>query len=249
MAVDLTLMREARRQGTGFLRLYGWERPTVSFGRHEETEGIATADRLERAGFDVTRRPTGGRALLHCREVTYAVAIPIEDRVRWSAAYGAVNQHLLLALQSLGVPARIVDPSPSANGAGATPMPPHQAAAACFSGIAPGEIAVGNRKLVASSVWRERGAYLQHGSILIQDDQALLDRVISGTGKLTEPAAVLTEFLTGGEHSVASMTSDALFAAFGECGNGAPWSIPPEVLSEVARVRTELAQPAWLWRR
>src|SRR5919197_5335891 len=66
MAVDDALLEAARRDETPpTLRLYGWSRPTLSLGPHQDPEpGIDHAFRRRR-GIDLVRRPTGGRAVLH----------------------------------------------------------------------------------------------------------------------------------------------------------------------------------------
>lgn len=256
MAMDLTLMDLARANGVGILRIYGWSQPTVSFGRNERTAGVYVANELVAAGLDVVRRPTGGRALLHAREVTYSVAMPVSDPTRWQSAYNAVNLRLLRAMQSLGVPAHIATGSASQSrevpeDAPSAPLPSHGQGLVCFSGIAQGEIAVGDRKLVASSVWRERGAYLQHGSILISDDQSRLGDLMAARVAKPEPAATLSEWISA-DVSATAITDQveiALQDAFGDCGKSARWSIPSEVRQQVAVTRLALLQSAWLWRR
>ena len=258
MALDLSLMEVAKTDGAGLLRIYGWSKPTVSFGRNERVAGVYETGELAEAGLDFVRRPTGGRALLHWREVTYSVAMPLGDQSRWPVAYEAVNQRLLAAMQLLGVPASI-----SRVGHDAAPhAPPHAArefdadapvpdqGVVCFSGIAKGEIAVGERKLVASSVWRDRAAYLQHGSILIHDEQSVLNRVMGARIAPAEPGATLSEFLTGmSDEAIVNRTSTALVEAFEHCGKTLNWSIPNEVRRHVDVTRSALSDAAWLWRR
>lgn len=264
MAVDLTLMEVTKTDDVGILRVYGWEKPTVSFGRNERVTGVYDADELSTAGLEFVRRPTGGRALLHSREVTYAVAMPLDDQSRWPAAYRAVNELLLAAMQSLGVPAHIAattsavtgslwpeDHNPGRTGGDTQMVPSHDLGVVCFSGIAAGEIAVGQRKLVASSVWRDRAAYLQHGSILIHDDQSLLSGVMGSRITPPEPGATLAEFLENAlsDDDIVDRTEMALNNAFGHCGNLVRWSIPNEVRTQVDVTRSALSKSSWLWRR
>ncbi|MBC8089712.1 MAG: lipoate--protein ligase family protein, partial [Phycisphaerae bacterium] len=115
MACDLTLLDLARAGRTGFLRVYGWREPTVSFGRNERTAGIFSKDALAAAGLVAVRRPTGGRALLHHREITYSVAVPVDHEVRWQHVYRAINEVLLRALVAMGVPAAVVETRPSSS--------------------------------------------------------------------------------------------------------------------------------------
>ena len=80
MALDEALVHHAHRQSVGILRIYSWSRPAISFGRNEVLKGRFDPSRLAASDFDLVRRPTGGRALLHVHEVTYAVALPLAPR-------------------------------------------------------------------------------------------------------------------------------------------------------------------------
>ncbi len=77
MATDAALLDEADRSGRAFLRLYRWSPPCLSFGRHEPAATRYDRVAIARLGIDVVRRPTGGRAVWHEHEVTYAVAAPV----------------------------------------------------------------------------------------------------------------------------------------------------------------------------
>src|SRR5215472_7301021 len=107
MARDDALLHEAAASGSAFLRLYRWSPPCLSFGRNEPA--LARYDRaeIERRGWDVVRRPTGGRAVWHEDEVTYAVAAPIAAFGSLATSYRAIHEHLAAALRSLGVPAQL----------------------------------------------------------------------------------------------------------------------------------------------
>ncbi|MEO7359180.1 MAG: hypothetical protein ABI120_02540 [Gemmatimonadaceae bacterium] len=254
MAIDLTLMEVAKSDGVGLLRVYGWSNPTISFGRNERVVGVYEARELTAAGLEFVRRPTGGRALLHSREVTYSVAMPLSDQSRWPVAYEAVNQRLLAAMQALGVPALIARASAQlaevTDHAVASNSPSHDQHVVCFSGIAPGEIAVGDRKLVASSVWRDRAAYLQHGSILIHDDQSTLRGLLGARVAPLEPGATLSRFMPRlSDEAIVNRAEIALINAFGHCGKTVRWSIPKEVREQVDVTRSALSNSAWLWRR
>ena len=77
MALDEALMSRARQTGEWTLRVYSWSRPTISFGRNEAARRHYDADRIRARRFSVVRRPTGGRAILHDREITYCVTAPV----------------------------------------------------------------------------------------------------------------------------------------------------------------------------
>jgi lipoate-protein ligase A len=103
--------------------------------------------------------------------VTYSVTAPLAAGESGRPWYEAVNEVLLAALQSLGVPAE------PAEVAGRTPAP---GSASCFLRPDAGEISVSGRKLVGSALLREGNALLQHGSILIEDDQGMLAPFLPG---------------------------------------------------------------------
>ena len=166
MAVDSALLAAAPDRAFGVWRTYAWTNPTVSFGRHEATRNRFSPESLAAAGLDVVRRPTGGRALLHDAEVTYSVTLPIGDGTPWKHVYSSVNRILLVALRSLGVAAHLVPDSAKSTLRPDGPL--------CFEQPSPGEIVVQGAKISGSAVWRERGAYLQHGSILLHDGQQRL---------------------------------------------------------------------------
>jgi len=124
---------------------------------------------LRREGIDLVRRPTGGRAVLHARERTYAVcgmaAPPFPAGI--GGTYLHIAHALRRALSLLGVPAVI---APARVRAG---PPRREPVAACFDLTSTYEISVSGRKLVGSAQLRRRAAFLQHGSILIRGDDRL----------------------------------------------------------------------------
>ena len=162
--------------GHAVLRLYAWARPTVSLGRNEPGRGLWDLDRLAEDGMDVVRRPTGGRAVLHDRELTYSVVAPAEGPGSMRALYRSVNQAIVVGLARLGVPAALAP----RRGRSASP-----AAGPCFHEPAEGEIVVDGRKMVGSAQVRMGHTLLQHGSILVESDQerlAVLQRVPRALG-------------------------------------------------------------------
>jgi lipoate-protein ligase A len=184
MALDDAMMALAVREDAWLLRIYGWSRPTISFGRNQAAARHYDRDAIDRAGFDVVRRPTGGRAILHHREITYSVAAPTTVGAL-STSYAEINRVLAGALQRLGVPASV---STEARAVKPGPTP-------CFDVPSPGELIAGGRKLVGSAQWRSGDAFLQHGSILVDDDQSLLTTVLVAPGPPPPAAATLRAFL------------------------------------------------------
>ena len=245
MAIDAALLELAGDTACAVWRCYAWTTPTISFGRNERTRGRFSSDQLRDAGFRAVRRPTGGRALLHSREVTYSVAMPLDERRSWRVAYAAVNDVLLRAVQSLGVPAQLVADHEAPAIAPDGPV--------CFDRPAAGEITVHGRKLVGSAVWRQGGAYLQHGSILLADDQARLADAADVALPPSPPAASLEACAP--TQATWSIVVDALAASLATVATPhravtiEPFAPPRDFPARVASHHVALGSDDWLWRR
>lgn len=240
MALDEALMARARSTGNGVVRVYSWASPTLSLGRNQRAVGAYPAERASARGIAVVRRATGGRALLHHREITYSVTAPAPAHDSLARSYRAINAVLLEALRTLGVQAQVAS--------GTTRLPP-PGSAPCFEMPAPGELTVGGRKLVGSAQYREHGAMLQHGSILVDDDQPLVAELAAVSVPATIPAATLREAL--GRAPTPEEFADALFAAVR--GAWAPEAtrtdVAPVDASALAAARARYGSDAWTWRR
>lgn len=153
MEIDEALLDEAVRSGSAFLRLYRWDPPTLSIGRNQPTPS---------RDVPVVRRPTGGQAVWHEHEVTYAVAAPITLFGSLRKAYCEIHTLLATALQAMKVDA-VLAGRPAVR-ASARPV-------SCFAQPEGGEILVHGRKLVGSAQVRRGNAFLQHGSILLAGKQ------------------------------------------------------------------------------
>jgi len=169
MAIDAELLARAER-GERWLRLHAWE-PCLSFGRHEPAARRYDADGIAARGLAVVRRPTGGRAVWHANELTYALATPSDAFGPLREAYVTIHGVLRGALRSLGADAELA---------------PERAAApvdagACFAATAGGEVLVAGRKVIGSAQLRQGSALLQHGSVLLGDDQRVVAAVSRGT--------------------------------------------------------------------
>jgi len=239
MALDEALMARARRTGEHVLRVYGWSAPTLSLGRNQRAHEVYRADELERRGIGVVRRPTGGRALLHHREITYSVTAPCADS-GLTAEYRRINVLLGSALDALGVPVDVAAPASRSAPPSATP---------CFAEPARGELTFDGRKLVGSAQWRHEGALLQHGSILVDDDQASIPSLMREPVPLSGRPATLRDAL--GRAPVLHEVAEALFAAVRALLD--PRALPlghEEALTQDAeRLVTRFRDDTWTWRR
>ena len=244
MACDVALMARARRTGESVFRVYEWSRPTLSLGRHESARTRYDASAIAAAGLDVVRRPTGGRALLHDREVTYSVTAPIDPAESLAASMLRINRWLLRALHRLGVPATEA----------AEPRSMRPEGAACFAMPARGELTLGGRKLVGSAQVRQDGALLQHGSILLDDDQGRIAAFAVGPFLASAPAAALRTALGPevGYHTVRDALLDVVateVTAADTAGLAFPLDDPALSGDAFEASLAQFRDDAWTWRR
>ncbi len=161
MAVDRAML-EAHERGEvpPTLRLYRWNRPTVSIGRFQRLETVDTVYCTE-AGIALTRRPTGGRGVLHDDEVTYSIVAGIRDGLPHGvkASYHLLCRLLLAAYAELGVSAEL-----TARARGTT------ATGACYLQTTSADLSLGLAKLSGSAQVWHRDSCLQHGSFVISRD-------------------------------------------------------------------------------
>jgi lipoate-protein ligase A len=170
MGVDEALLATAIRSGAASLRFYGWQGPWLSLG-YAQPFDPEDAARLQTAGVGWVRRATGGRAVLHGADLTYAIAAPehlLPSGVR--ASYSVVADALLSALGSLGVDAQRSDPRSRA---------PTKDVFDCFERPAADEICLAGQKLSGSAQRRVDGAFLQHGSIRLAPDPRDATRAVA----------------------------------------------------------------------
>jgi lipoate-protein ligase A len=165
MAIDSWLLDRAVDAGSpgqgASLRLYRWQRPTLSLGFHQRSIPSHWWELAAAGAIDLVRRPSGGRAVLHAGDLTYALVWP-QVSLRRQEAYGLACQWLLQAFAGLGQPLRFG----------------HQAASlqrsSCFATSTAADLvqADGAKRIGSAQLWR-RGCLLQHGSILLSPPAGL----------------------------------------------------------------------------
>jgi lipoate-protein ligase A len=175
MGVDEALLASAQDLGQATIRFYAWQGPWLSLG-YTQRRSARELDACREAGVGCVRRTTGGRAVLHGADLTYAVAAPI-DRMppTLRASYSLVADTLLAAFAQLGVPAER-----SASDA----IAPGQGVFDCFEAPAAEELCIEGRKFCGSAQRRARGALLQHGSIRLGPDSATALAAVTPSGEL-----------------------------------------------------------------
>jgi len=211
MALDEALLRSrVLKSGPPTVRFYAWSPPTVSLGYAQPFAGTVDPEQCVALGIGIVRRPTGGSAILHegpDREITYSVIaregdFPGADDVL--ETYRVLGQGLAQGLERLGVAARLAPLVRGRREPGGSPP------AFCFQRTGAYEIAVGGRKLIGSAQRRQRGAFLQHGSLVLDVDPVRVRAVFPGESDPTGGMTTLAEALGG---SCARTTVVAALAA------------------------------------
>jgi lipoate-protein ligase A len=239
MAIDEALLRRAQRTGETVWRVYGWNAPSVSLGRNQTARGYYDLCLARSRGIEFVRRPTGGRAILHHREITYSVTGPTAAGASLRESYGAINRLLCEALRLLGVRATTATSSAPRRYPGLAP---------CFESPVEGELVVDNMKLAGSAQVRDGSAFLQHGSILLDDDQHVLPELTRTTAS---PQPATLRAILGRDVSRDEFVSALQWALSRDTGS------PPNVITHTDSfahdvqllIDTRYANPDWTWRR
>jgi lipoate-protein ligase A len=176
------------------LRFYAWSPPCLSLGRNQPLTDVDLAA-CRAGGVDVVRRPTGGRAILHCDELTYSATLLQGDpRAEGGVveSYRRLSAGLLTGLQVLSVAAVATVPAVEQRTATS------DLTAVCFEIPSDYEITVKGRKLLGSAQWRGRGGVLQHGTLPLHGDLArILDYLtLSGAEREEQRSCVRERAIT-----------------------------------------------------
>lgn len=222
MAVDEAILEASGRgEVLPTLRLYAWEPACLSLGYAQPVADV-DRERLAANGWELVRRPTGGRAILHVDELTYSVSGPqTEPRLAGSVleSYRTLSSALLLALQRLGIAVEALPKAAPLTGPGAASAQNP----VCFEAPSNYEITFAGKKLVGSAQARRKEGVLQHGSLPLVGDlrritQALVfpdhDARQKAADRLLERAITLEAAL--GNTPTWEQAAEALIEAFQE---------------------------------
>ncbi len=164
MALDESILEHIGRGNSDpTLRLYAWDPACLSLGHAQPFSDVDVA-RLRERGWEVVRRATGGRAILHTDELTYSVIAPNnEPRIAGTVleSYNRLAQALLLAVKELELPVEMKEGKADQN---LVPNP------VCFEVPSTYEITVDGKKLIGSAQARKKEGVLQHGSLPLTGD-------------------------------------------------------------------------------
>lgn len=174
MAVDEAILQlHAEGKVPPTVRFYTWDPATLSIGYFQKAVKEINLEEVHRRGLGFVRRPTGGRAVLHDKELTYSVIVSEEHPKMPSSvteAYKIISLGLLHGFQNLGLKAEMVSLASEEEKEKYT----SPGSSACFDSPSWYELVVEGKKVAGSAQTRQKGVILQHGSILLDMDVELL---------------------------------------------------------------------------
>ncbi|MBI5639581.1 MAG: lipoate--protein ligase family protein [Nitrospirae bacterium] len=192
MALDEALATSVRKDGLPpTLRLYGWDRPSLSLGCFQKPSDI-NLDYCSEKCIPVVRRPTGGRAILHGDELTYSFSVRTGSGLFSKGlldSYKKIGAAFNLAFHLAGISAFTRDQREKGRVLAGSPL--------CFQSSSYGEILVDSRKLAGSAQKRWEDGLLQQGSIpyCLNEDETARIFGLKGKTALRDCMACVRDFL------------------------------------------------------
>jgi lipoate-protein ligase A len=170
MAVDDYLFHSLPESPSTYLRFYRWQRPTVSLGYSQNIRRVVDLKYCEEQGVDIVRRMTGGKLVLHHKEVTYSVCSSDGETFtsKLVDSYRLISEALMRGLRRMGLKPCLADAPPDSYLRGNLP---------CFSYPARNEVEVNGKKIIGSAQKRAGSRFIQHGSIPLEEDEGGLNAV------------------------------------------------------------------------
>lgn len=172
MAIDDYLFGSLTDLPETCLRFYTWERPTASLGYSQRVSKVIDTEFCKKNGIDIVRRMTGGKLVLHHKEVTYSVCSSDIELFspKLVESYSLISEALMRGLKKMGLEPCLADAPPDFYTRGNLP---------CFSYPARNEVEIQGKKIVGSAQKREKSKFIQHGSIPLEKEDELLRSVTS----------------------------------------------------------------------
>lgn len=202
MARDLALLDEVAAGAGPALRWYQWDPPALSLGRFQPDDDVDRGA-CARWGVEVVRRPTGGRALLHGGDLTYAVVMPRPTGPGASVdgIYAWIASALIAGLDRIGVTAAVAR---------------HEgpAGAVCLATQQGADLRVGERKVCGSAQVHRAGVILQHGSILLRRLHCDESDLVTGAQDRAELVAATVTLAELGAPTEPPVVADAITDGF-----------------------------------
>ncbi len=165
MALDSAFLKLIHETKTPILRFFRWNPFTVSLGYGQKISSVKS-EKIYTEGFEIVRRPTGGRAIFHSEELTYSVILPNNHKFTGNGiteTYNKISVALLQGLKNLGIEKAEFEKSQI----NFKDFYKTEDSFSCFNASARYEIVVNDKKIIGSAQKRTNEGVLQHGSILV----------------------------------------------------------------------------------
>jgi lipoyl(octanoyl) transferase len=198
------------------LRLYKWNRPTLSCGFHQNIERRVNLEKCKEANVDVVRRPTGGRELMHDGDISFSITGKADGNgLSDKNLFNKTGQVVLGGLKAVGIEAKLIA---SPKKAGVISQGP------CLAAISQYEIVVGGRKIVPVAQRVYKDSVLIHGSIPIRSSKISTAELLNVSDpqrlqKILDELAIDLEEVSGGGINL-DQFRDGLIASFCESFEG-----------------------------
>ncbi|NDQ10659.1 lipoate--protein ligase family protein [Staphylococcus aureus] len=258
MAMDEALLNfVSRGEIDPVIRFYTWNPATLSIGYFQRLQKEIDIDKVKEKGFGLVRRQTGGRGVLHDKELTYSVIVPESHPNMPSTvteAYRVISQGLLEGFKNLGFDTYFAVPkTPEERQKLKQPR-----SSVCFDAPSWYELVVEGRKIAGSAQTRQKGVILQHGSILQDiDTDELFDMFIYKNERLklkmkeafVEKAVAINDI--SDEHITISQMEKAFEKGFKKGLNIElkPLELTEAQLAEVEELTEKYRSDEWMFRK
>ena len=175
MALDEALLSAtSQKKSLPTLRLYSWQVPSLSLGYAQPAADVDQAE-LAKRGWQLVRRPTGGKAILHTDELTYSITAPLDDPL----VAGSLLESYQRISRALQTALNLLETNTHADNIPDLPFEPSKKEPVCFQTPSNYEITWNGKKLIGSAQARKLGGVLQHGSLPLYGDLSRITQVLS----------------------------------------------------------------------
>ncbi|WP_412520814.1 biotin/lipoate A/B protein ligase family protein [Staphylococcus simulans] len=258
MAMDEALLNfVSRGEIDPVIRFYTWDPATLSIGYFQRLKKEIDIEKVKEKGYGLVRRQTGGRGVLHDKELTYSVIVP-ESHPNMpktvTEAYRVISQGLLEGFKLLGFDAYFAVPRSKEE----REKLKQPRSAVCFDAPSWYELVVEGRKIAGSAQTRQKGVILQHGSILKDIDiDDLFDMFIFKNDRLKDKMkqAFIDKAVAINDISDRTVTLEEMEVAF-EKGfqkglniNFKPLQLTKEQEAEVEELAEKYKSEEWTYRK
>lgn len=178
MAIDEYLLESQLAGAPPVLRLYGFAPPAITIGLSQKVSDELVA-RVKSKGFDIVRRPTGGRAVLHHKDLTYSFVACQTG----TGEFGILNHSINIAYKEICLGLQNAFKLLGLNAELGSTEAAYRHLADCFLASTNADLQFDGKKLAGSAQLRRKGAVLQHGSIPLNLEQGLMIELLEGSKK------------------------------------------------------------------